>query len=177
MDKSERQSNKHNVDITKVTLNVTYLSLLLGIGAPAALLLAGYVMDAPDRHRFQDPAHEELFFWLLIGLSVAESLAAIMLKKRLFARPMILSETSFAQDFAAGMRTNSLTIFVVVDAIAVYGLSFFLLGGNLDGLALFCIFSVVAFQLVRPRAGFVEQILERQERLVAEGKLATRRER
>ena len=73
-------------------------------------------------------------------------------------------------DFAESMLTNSIIIYMMIESIAIFGLVYFFLGGDLDGLMLFCLISVIVFQLIRPRPGFVEETLALQERLVSEGK-------
>jgi len=167
---SAASENKYGVDVTKVTIKLTYWGLIIGIMSPGVILLVGYMLEGADRQTFSDPARQQLFFWIFVGLSVIGAVSAFFYKKTFFAKPIIKSEKTFAADFAGSMLTNSIIIYMLIESIGIFGLMYFFLGGDLDGLMLFCLISVIVFQLIRPRPGFVEETLALQERFVSEGK-------
>ena len=169
---SEERDNKYGVDVTKVTIKLTYFGLIFGIVSPGVFLLVGYMMEGSERQTFSDPDRQQLFFWIFLSMSVSVAFAAFFLKKILFTKPLINSQTTFASDFAEAMHMRSLILYALIESIAVFGLTYFFMGGDLDGLMLFCLITVVVFQIIRPRPGFVEEILTFQERLASEGNFA-----
>lgn len=168
----EAGENKYDVNVIKVTFKLTYFGLIFGVLSPGAFLLLGYMMEGPGRQTFSDPDRQQLIFWVFLCLSVSVAVAAFFLKKIIFTKPLINSETTFAADFGEAMHMRSIILYAMIGSIAVFGLTFFFMGGDLDGLMIFCLISVVVFQIIRPRMGFVEEMLACQERLVSEGKFA-----
>lgn len=169
---SGEPENKYGVDVTKVTIKLTYFGLIFGVLSPGVFFAVGYALEGSERQLFSDPDGQQLFFWIFLSMSVIVGVAAFFLKKVIFTKPLINSERTFVSDFAEAMHLRSLILFGVTELIGVFGLAYFFMGGDLDGLMLFCLITVVVFQIIRPRPGFVEEILADQERLVSQGKFA-----
>lgn len=164
--------NKYNVDLTAVMVKPIYFGLLMNLLTPVIFLGIAYYLDETGGKDvpLQD-TELNLLFWVLTGVAIVDGLAAFFLKRKLFFAPMIRAKESFADDFAAGIFRVSIICYSLGMAIAVYGLAFFFLGGQFVHLFFFVFLSFIVFQLVRPRMGFLEKVLEAQEKHVEEGRL------
>lgn len=164
--------NRFNVDLNAVLMRPLYFGLFMNILTPAIFLGVAYYLDkSSGRDMPLQETDLNLVFWVLTAVAIADGLAAYFLKRRLFFAPMIRAKESFSDDFAAGVFRNSLICYSLVTAIAVYGLAFYFLGGEFVHLFFFVFLSFSAFQLIRPRLGFLEKVLEAQEKHVEEGRL------
>jgi len=104
---------------------------------------------------------------------VVDGIVAILLKQKMFMVPLIRSEASFEDDLKTGAFRVSMTCYAMTTAISIYGFVLFLIGGDFRTMFLFILMSFIAFQLVKPRRGFIEKVIEAQERHLAEGRTFT----
>lgn len=164
--------NKYKVDLTSVIVKPLYMGLLMNLLTPVVFLGVAYYLDETGGRDL--PIQEtrlNLLFWVLTAAAIVDGAVAYFLKRKLFFKPLIRSRESFADDFAAGVFRVSLICYSLGMAIAVYGLAFFFLGGEFVHLFFFVFLSFITFQVVRPRMGFLEEVLAAQEKLVEEGRL------
>ncbi len=168
--------NKYNVDLSRALIKPLYMGLLINIFIPVLILGIAYYMEQGRAIETQMSAEElNIFFWVLAAVAIADGAVAIILKQKRFFAPMIRSKETFEQDFTNGVFTASIMCYALTSVISIYGLVFYILGGTLAHLFFFVFVSFIAFQLIRPRLGFLEKALAAQEKHVEEGRFAATR--
>lgn len=167
--------NKYNVDLNRALLKPLYLGLAINVFFPSIMVLIVYYIDSGAGTRAPISGTTDLLLWFLAVFAVLDGAAAIYLRHRLMYAPMISSKESFAEDFYRRVATNSIIAYALCAAIAIYGLAVYFIFGKFDYLLLFVILSFIAFQIVRPRAGFMNKVLAAQEEHVEQGRFAPKR--
>lgn len=162
--------NKYGVDTAKILMKLTYFGMLFGLAMPGIVVAIAYFVNGEREAPIPEFTQASLFFWMLLALAIVGIAVAFFLRKTLFAKPFIRSEEKFAADFATGVLGNFIVVYAFVDAVPLYGLVYNLMGGEFRAVMLFAILGVIAFQLLRPRQGFIDEALRTQERLVSEGR-------
>jgi hypothetical protein len=167
--------DKYEVDLTRVLVKPLYLGLLMNIFIPVVILVIAYYIDkSGGKEAMVAPESLNVIFWALAAVAVADGVVAVFLKQKLFYAPMIQTKETFEDDLAAGVFRSSLVCFAVTAAITIYGLVIYILGGTFRDLLLFVFISFIAFQLVRPRFGFLKKVIAAQERHVEQGRFRLR---
>jgi len=162
---------QHDVDINRVLIKPIYIGLLMNIFIPLVILLAAYYIDSTyERTPMLQPEELNLLFWVLAAISIVDGVIAIILKQKMFYRPMVSSKETFEEDLINRGFAASIVCFALTTAISIYGLVFFILGGTFTNLLFFVFISFIAFQLIRPRHGFIQKVIEVQGRLVNENR-------
>ena len=163
---------KHNIDLSHVLVKPLYMGLLINIFIPVLILGIAYYMESEHAIEARLSTNDlNLFFWALAAVAIADGAVAILLKQKRFFAPMIKSKETFEEDFEAGVFRGSIICYALTSMISVYGLVFYVLGRTLAHLFFFVFVSFIAFQLIRPRLGFLEKVLKAQEKHVKEGRL------
>jgi hypothetical protein len=170
------QLNTDDIDINHLLVKPIYIGLLINIFLPVVILLIAYYLDKSGMKQVS-PEGESigLLFWILVAVSVVDGVAAIYVKYKMFFSPMITSEHSFEEDLASRTFLISIICFALIAAISIYGLVFYILGGSFDHLLFFVFISFIAFQLIRPRARFLQKVISAQEVHVKQGRFAAGR--
>ncbi len=165
--------NKYNIDLSHVLVKPLYMGLLINIFIPVLILGIAYYLESERAVEARMSADDlNIFFWALAAVAIVDGGIAIILKQKRFFAPMIKSKETFADDFAAGAYRISILCYALTSSISLYGLVFYVLGGTLAHLFFFVFVSFIAFQLIRPRLGFLEKSLAAQEKHVEEGRFA-----
>ena len=166
--------NKYNVDLNAVLVKPLYFGLLMNIFMPATLLLIAYFMEQGEIMKRQlSFTNGDLLFWILLAMAVIDGAVAIFMRQKLFFAPMILTKETFTDDLTARVLKASIVCYAITTAISVYGFALYMASGGFDRLFLFIFISFIAFQIIRPRHGFLKKVIEAQEKLVEEGRFAT----
>lgn len=167
--------DKYDVDLAKVLVKPLYIGLLMNIFVPVVILAVAYYIDKGGGKEALIPAETlNIIFWVLAAVAVADGAVAIVLKQKLFYTPMIQTKETFEDDLTAGVFRSSLVCFAVTGAITICGLVVYILGGTFRDLLLFVFISFIAFQLVRPRFGFLKKVITAQEKHVEQGRFRLR---
>jgi len=166
--------NKYNVDLNAVLVRPLYFGLLMNIFVPALLLLIAYFIDQGKiMERSLTFTGGDLLFWVFLVVAIADGAVAIFMRQKLFFAPMILKKETFADDLTARVFKASIVCYAITTAIAIYGFALYMASGGFDRLFLFIFISFIAFQIIRPRHGFIKKVIEAQEKHVDEGRFAT----
>ena len=167
--------NRHDVDINAVLVKPLYMGLLINIFVPGILLLIAYLKSKPlDSQAGMVMSDMDTLFWVFLAVAVIDGGMAIFLKQRLFMSPMIRTRETFADDLTAGVLRASIICYSLTTSIAIYGFVYFVLGGQFDTFFVFVFLSFIAFQLIRPRHGFMKKVIEAQERYIDENQFTMR---
>ncbi len=163
--------SKYDVDVNDILVKPVYIGLLMNIFIPVAMLGLAYFLD---KSRAMEPLDSgknlNFFFWALAVVSVADGVAAIYFRQKRFFSPMIRSKETFKEDLSQGVFSGSIFCYAFTTAISIYGLVMYLMGGTFMNFMFFVFLSFIAFQLIRPRYGFMEKVIAAQEKFVAEGR-------
>ena len=163
--------SKYDVDINHILIKPVYFGLLMNIFVPVVILGVAYYLDKSGGAQGTIQKSElNILFWMLAAVSLADGAMAIYFRHKKFMAPMIRSKETFEEDITRGVFTQSIICYSMTTAIAVYGLVFYLMGGSFMHLFFFVFLSFIAFQLIRPRYGFIEKVLAAQEKHVDEGR-------
>jgi len=169
--------SKYDIDLNSILVKPVYIGLAMNVFIPVLILLIAYFVDQPDISRRTINFGElPVLFWALVAVSVADAVMAVYMRNRLFKSPMISSKETFVDDLAKRTFTQTIICTAMTTAIALYGLVYYFVGGTFDHLLLFVFLSFIAYQLIRPRHGFMQKVVEIQERYVDEGRFLERRD-
>lgn len=169
------QTNPHGVDLYKILVKTTYLGLAVGFMPPGAYIIMAYMMNTPEWVAISAERYTETKMWIFIGLAVISAIWGIAIRKSIFKEPYILSKETFSKDFERGVKACTTILAILTGSIAVYGMMSFMFGGGLRAVMMFSIFSVIIFQLIRPRIEVLEDAYEKQTKLVSEGRFSTKK--
>ena len=170
MSPDDRRFDKFNLN--HIIIKPLYLGLTINIVLPGALLFICYYLDT--NNIWTDPYVSFEFgntlFVVFAILSLANSGLALWMKSKMVKSPMIKRAETFEDDLAKSLLVKSKQIFLIISMVAVYGILYYLLTVRFREAAFFTVFSFVVFQFVRPRIGFVQGLIDKQKKLVDEGK-------
>ncbi len=164
-------SDNSDVDYHRILARSLYFALLFNVLIPAVLLYICYYLAHTyfPPNRIGDLARP--LFYLLVGLAVAQGLVAWWWRRKLLARPMVVSLESFQEDLRNGLAAASRPIALLVAAISLYGFLYFALTGFFKETGVLVLASFLAYQVVRPRPGLLRNLVERQRKMAEQGKL------
>ena len=163
--------NEREIDLHKLLVKPLYLGLLINIFIPVIILAIAYYIDkSGGRESTVSPETLNILFWALAAVAVADGVAAIIIKQKLFFAPMIQSKETFEDDLIARITSASIVCYALTTAIAMNGFVLYMVGGVFNDLLLFAFVSFIAFQIIRPRYRFMEKVVAAQEKHVGEGR-------
>ena len=159
-------------NVVEIVARPLYFGLGVNVLAPATLLIVCYWMANHYYVGNSIPKFADVLFYILAVLSLAQATAALWWRSRAFREPIVRRRETIEQDIKHGVLVRSRRVFLLIAAISLWGIVFFLLTGRFDETTLFVVFSFVVFQVVRPRYGFVRKLIAYQEELVEQGRFA-----
>jgi hypothetical protein len=138
------------------------LGVQICVGIPALFFFAALILRA-NLNFLAQPLQIDLTLigYAVIGIAVADIAAAFILKRRVINAAVLrqrfdLHPSSFARQLAAAY----VPIFAVAAAPSLYGLIFFLIGGDLETYVLVSVFCPAGLMLLKPRADEVEELAD-----------------
>ena len=163
--------NKYNVDINAVLIRPLYMGMLINIFFPITLLIIAYFMSqSSGQDVMQMTSKWDVLAWVLLALALFDGIAAILIRQKQFMAPLIRSAATFEEDLKAAAFRISITCYAMTTAISIYGFVLFLISGDFRTMFMFILISFIAFQIVKPRRGFIEKVINVQERHLSEGR-------
>jgi hypothetical protein len=160
-------------DLTRIIAKPLYFGTFVNVIVPGILMLLCFYIE---KNRGWAPLVDLYYLDTIRGVIAVAALVHLGLviwwRTKLYASPMIRRKETFEQDFAAEYFRRTKPLFFAIASLALYGIFYFLVTGEFDnfflGLFIYCF---LVFQFVRPRYGLVQKLIERQEKLVAQGQL------
>gem|GEM_PF-721466 len=145
----------------------TTLGMLMNLGIPAVLFALAVIFLSPGVSKTAlEPSSFNLIFIILIAVSVADIGVGLFLKRRLLCPQNIFKKASSATEIATEIRFIQAAI--VIHAInlspTIYGFVLIFLGGKIENFLLFVAFTLIGFQLSRPRPGDMERLVRYHSR-------------
>lgn len=142
-------------------MRATSLGMLMNLGAPVLLFVLALVFLSQSAARTSRELHTfNLVFMILIAISVAELGASLFLKRRLLSPDNIFKRTSSPDKTGPEIRflQASIVIYGINLSPSIYGFVLIFLGARIENFLLFVVFTLIGFQLARPRRRDVERL-------------------
>ncbi len=141
---------------------VARMGVQICVGIPVLLFIAGRLLRAYLPF-LAEPLDVDLTFlgYAFIGIAIVDVAAALILKKRSIT-PAALRRRFELHPGALDRQLTSafIPIFAVAAAPALYGLIFYLIGGDLDTYVLLSVFCPAGLMLLKPKADEIEELAE-----------------
>lgn len=164
-----KQSFDSDTNLTKVIIRPLYFGLVVNILVPMGLLLFCYWLDQRNALHNQLGSGADDLFYLFLAFSAGQAGLAVWYRHRLSKQPMVSSLETFERDFSDSLLKQSRPVFLLIAGIALFGLIYFFLTARFTEAVTFMVLSFVVFQVVRPRYGYVEKLIEKQRALAESG--------
>ncbi|MEW5702825.1 MAG: hypothetical protein AB1792_11440 [Candidatus Zixiibacteriota bacterium] len=135
--------------------------MIIQLLAPGVLVLLVFVVRKRGIgiDESQAPVWLPTLFYVLLGLAVADLLAAFTLRRILLA-PLrlrnVLGDTAAVERIVMSATTVT---FALGASPVVYGVVLYLLGGTMQQVAVLAIISLLSFRFLRPDVKFLEEVL------------------
>jgi hypothetical protein len=164
------ETSSYEYDLNKIILKPLYFGMVVNITIPMALLFICYLIN--NKYGMDDKLGDiaEPFMYVLAAVALAEAVFSVWWRGKLFGQPMIRRKETFEEDFAAEYYHRCRPLFALIASISLYGYVFYYLTGRFNPAAMFVVFSFLVFQLVRPRFGLIQKLLDRQQAMVDQGR-------
>ena len=159
-----------NESLEKMHTKILKLGLAINIFLPLVIFfLAVYLRDRLIQA--QPVKNLDLFFYVLLAVSLSEAAAIFIIKRQFSAR---FTRKNAGQGFSPAPETpdvsiqqpanrNLLSFAIIIFAICfsptIYGLIYYLLGGTWERFALFVAITFLLFQLFKPKMEELEKFL------------------
>jgi len=159
-----------DLDLNQIIVKPLYFGLLTNIIIPMALLLVCYYINNNNGLENQAGDFANPLFYIIVALSVATALYAFWWRNRQLSQPIIRRKETFETDLTTGLLNVSRPVFIIIAVIALYGIIYFFWTGRFRETAFIVFFSFIVFQVVRPRHGQLKRLVEKQKKMVEQGR-------
>ncbi len=164
------ERNDDRYDLPRMIAGALYSGMFINILIPAGLAVFCYYLEQKGAVQNSIGQIANPLFYGLAVVSIVEGAVAVIWRNRSFALPMVRRRETFEQDVAHELTVRLRPVFLLLAAIALNGVAYFVLTGRFkEGLALMLL-SFIAFQVVRPRYSGLRRLIEQQEEMVEKGR-------
>ncbi len=154
------QSSMYNSAMENIFSKLNLLGLVINLLIPAIFLFAGYFLSMQYGGGFSLDGKSLLTLrWAFFIVSVVEVGIAFLIKRRMFASlPKFLSEGEDIKARVSILVKILAVIHTIVASSALYGLVYYLLGGDLDTFIILIIINLFGYQICRARKGDFDRL-------------------
>ncbi len=157
-----------NIDFTKVMIKVTYIGLLMNVIAPisifaAVVFLLGKNLDSGTGMNLSGDSTVQIMFYALLVITAFGIIVTFLIRKNLPEKALRARGANAFERFENAAVKFSIIIFAFNLSYAIYGLVLILIGAELQVMMLFMAFSLITYQIFRPRQKFLERFQKRVE--------------
>ena len=169
----KKDFNGDTIELYRIIAKPLYFGMMSNVIIPMGLLLACYFFDQRyhPANNLGDFANTLFFIFLILGAT--QGAFAFWWRQQLLQKPMIRHRETFQQDLALGLSRISRPVFMLIGAISLYGVIYFFLTGRFQETMFLVILSFIVFQLVRPRYGLVNRLIDNQYAMAEKGEFYT----
>ena len=161
------QVNKDAVDLHFVMIKPLYFGLVVNILIPMALILICYFVEVKGGGIVNQVGElASTLFYLVVAIGIVQAVLAFWWRQKMFGELLVKSAETFQDDLAHSLLVKSRPVFLLIALVAVWGIGYYFLTGRFLETVVIVFFSFVAFQVVRPRFGFIERLIARQAELL-----------
>ena len=166
MSLSDKRFDKYNIH--KMIIKPLYLGVFLNIMIPGALLFVCFYLFKNNLYtdRIVGLESGDILFIVFAVLALINSGLALWMRQKLFAIPMVKNKDDFEKELTLSLLEKMRSVYILITAISVYGVGYYFLTARFEESAFFVVFSFLVFQVVRPRVGFTQKLIDAQLKLL-----------
>lgn len=158
--------NHDEVRIGTILARVTYLGLFMNVVAPVALLVIIILVTNNDMQSgggisLRENQSVRVLFLVLLFVSLGDFIAAYLIRRLVPPGFFDAGSQPPARRFEKGVMKLSVVIFSLNTGHAIYGIVLAFLGAEIEVMMLFVAFSLISYQLLRPRQEYLENLYAR----------------
>lgn len=149
------------IALERALMRATNLGMLMNLGVPAVLfVLAVLFLSGSAPRNAMEPATFNLLLVILVIVSAADLGVALFLKRRLLSGENIFKKTASPEETGTEIRflQAAMVIYGINLSPTIYGFVLIFLGASIENFLLFVGFTLIGFQLARPRRRDVERL-------------------
>jgi hypothetical protein len=158
-------------NLTGIIAKPLYFGTFINVVLPGMLLLGCFYFLKGKGTPLVDLYYLNTIRTVIAVVALAHLAVVFWWRTKLYVTPMVKNKETFETDFKEEYYQRTKPLFLAIASIALYAIIYIFLTGQFDnyflGVFIYCF---LAFQFVRPRYGLVQKLIERQEKLVAQGK-------
>ncbi len=163
---SDRRFDKYNLH--KMIIKPLYLGVILNIILPGAMLFVCFYLSNNNSYTNRIVGFESAntLFIIFAVLGVINTGVALWMRQKLLSTPMVTSKENFEEELTLALLEKIRPVYILISIIAVYGVSYYFLTTRFQEAAFFVVFSFLVFQVVRPRIGYIQKLIDAQLKLL-----------
>ena len=162
----DKRFDKYNIH--KMIIKPLYLGVFLNIMIPGALLFVCFYLTQNNLYTERIVSFESanMLFIVFALLSLINSGLALWMRQKLYLTPMVQNKEEFEKELTLALLEKMRSVYILITAISVYGVAYYFLTTRFEESAFFVVFSFLVFQVVRPRVGFTQKLIDAQLKML-----------
>ena len=157
------------IELYRIIAKPLYLGMMLNVIIPMGLLLVCYYFEQRYHPANKLGNFANTLFFIFLYFGAAQGAFAFWWRQQLMLMPMVQKKETFQQDLILGLTRISRPVFMLVSAISLYGVVYFVLTGRFEETMFIVVLSFIVFQIVRPRYGLVSKLIDSQYAMAEKG--------
>ncbi len=163
-----RESRFHSeYDLAKIVAKCLYTGMAINVIIPVSLLFICYYISNNYYVSNQLGDMTKPVFYIFGILALSQAGLAIWWRGLRVNRLLVRGPDTFESDLTTNLARALKPVFFLIGSISIYGYLYFALTGMFTETVFFVILSFVVFQIIRPRYGFLEKVIARQQELTS----------
>lgn len=163
---TDKRFDKYNLH--KMIIKPLYLGVLLNIVIPGAMLFVCFYLK--NNNSYTNPLVDfdtmNILFIIFAVLSIIHTGLALWMRQKFFTTPMVQNRDKFEEELTLSLLEKIRPVYFLISVIALYGICYYFLTTKFEEAAFFVVFSFLVFQVVRPRIGFIQKLIDAQLKLI-----------
>lgn len=148
-------------EISRLAMRILYIGLFIDVVGAAVLFFGGMFLESKGLTGSVPMEELKTLGYALLAVSIAELVGIIVLKKKwLTANNPMFGQTRSFRQLAGRIKILYIILYFLALSPAIYGFLFFMMGGVQDMFVLMACVTLIGYLLARPRAAFIEGLLE-----------------
>jgi hypothetical protein len=150
-----------NYEISKLTMKILYLGLLINVGGATLLFFLGLLLEQKGLAGSVPIEQLQTLGYVLLAVSLLELIVIFVLKRKwLISTNSMFTGARSLKKISSQIKILYITLYFVALGPAIYGFLFFMLGGSMDLFVLMICITLMGYMLIRPKMSFIEKIME-----------------
>jgi len=152
--------------IRRVLAKVTYIGLAMNVMLPATVLVAAVLLFDRDLSNagglnLAGKQNVQLSFYIFIAVTVLVFAAAYFIRERMPNFAIVRRPSEPIERFDRSAVRMGLIIFSCNSSFTLFGFILMALGAAIEVMMLFAALSMIGYQMLRPRQGYLEKLFAR----------------
>ena len=155
-------------DLHHMIIKPLYLGVILNIVFPGALLFLCYFLDNNNSYRTPLVSLDftNKLFIICAVLTLVNAAVALYMRQKMFTTLLVMRKENLEEELTKILLVKIKPIFILIFIISLYGVGYYFLTTKFLEAAFFVVLSFLVFQVVRPRIGFIEKLIDAQMKLL-----------